>query len=136
MNLVKLIELPYFDDDSGGLVVMESQSNNIPFEIKRVFNVSSPKNSIRGKHAHRECTQLLVCNNGSVEVVCDNGIEVCQYTLDKPSLGLLISPGIWTQQKYIEENTILTVLCNQTYFESDYIREYKEFLEFVSNKEK
>jgi dTDP-4-dehydrorhamnose 3,5-epimerase-like enzyme len=136
MNLVKLIELPYFDDDSGGLVVMESQSNNIPFEIKRVFNVSSPKNSIRGKHAHRECTQLLVCNNGSVEVVCDNGIEVCQYTLDKPSLGLLISPGIWAQQKYIEENTILTVLCNQTYSESDYIREYKEFLEFVSNKEK
>ncbi|MDC1026644.1 FdtA/QdtA family cupin domain-containing protein [Candidatus Thioglobus sp.] len=136
MNLVKLIELPYFDDDSGGLVVMESQSNNIPFEIKRVFNVSSPKNSIRGKHAHRECTQLLVCNNGSVEVVCDSGIEVCQYTLDKPSLGLLISPGIWAQQKYIEENTILTVLCNQTYSESDYIREYKEFLEFVSNKEK
>ena len=136
MNLVKLIELPYFDDDSGGLVVMESQSNNIPFEIKRVFNVSSPKNSIRGKHAHRECTQLLVCNNGSVEVVCDNGIEVCQYTLDKPSLGLLISPGIWAQQKYIEENTILTVLCNQTYFESDYIRDYNEFLEFVSNKEK
>lgn len=136
MNLVKLIELPYFDDDSGGLVVMESQSNNIPFEIKRVFNVSSPKNSIRGKHAHRECTQLLVCNNGSVEVVCDNGIEVCQYTLDKPSLGLLISPGIWAQQKYIEENTILTVLCNQTYSESDYIREYKEFLEFVSNKGK
>jgi len=136
MNLVKLIELPYFDDDSGGIVVMESQSNNIPFEIKRVFNVSSPKNSIRGKHAHRECTQLLVCNNGSVEVVCDNGIEVCQYTLDKPSLGLLISPGIWAQQKYIEENTILTVLCNQTYSESDYIREYKEFLEFVSNKEK
>ena len=87
-------------------------------------------------HAHRECTQLLVCNNGSVEVVCDNGIEVCQYTLDKPSLGLLISPGIWAQQKYIEENTILTVLCNQTYSESDYIREYKEFLEFVSNKEK
>jgi|TARA_B110000114_G_C14954240_1_gene341630 UDP-2-acetamido-3-amino-2,3-dideoxy-glucuronate N-acetyltransferase len=136
MNLVKLIELQYFDDDSGGIVVMESQSNNIPFEIKRVFNVSSPKNSIRGKHAHRECTQLLVCNNGSVEVVCDNGIEVCQYTLDKPSLGLLISPGIWAQQKYIEENTILTVLCNQTYSESDYIREYKEFLEFVSNKEK
>ena len=45
-----------------------------------------------------------MCNNGSVEVVCDNGIEVCQYTLDKPSLGLLISPGIWAQQKYIEEN--------------------------------
>ena len=136
MELVRLIQFPLIAEDNGGLVVFEESISGIPFSIKRVFNVSSPKNSIRGMHAHRECTQLLVCNNGSVEVVCDNGIEVCQYTLDKPSLGLLISPGIWAQQKYIEENTILTVLCNQTYSESDYIREYKEFLEFVSNKEK
>lgn len=133
MDLVKLIELPCFDDGSGDLVVIEAQSDSIPFKIKRVFNVSSPKNSIRGKHAHRECTQLFVCTNGSIKVACDNGIEVCQYVLNKSNLGLLISPGIWSQQEYIEENTILTVLCDQGYAEDDYIREYKGFLEFVNN---
>jgi len=53
--------------------------------------------------------------------------------LNKSNLGLLISPGIWSQQEYIEENTILTVLCDRGYAEDDYIREYKGFLEFVNN---
>ena len=52
MNLVKLIKLPRFDEDCGDLVVIEAKSNNVPFRIRRIFNVRSPINSIRGKHAH------------------------------------------------------------------------------------
>ena len=133
MNLVKLIELPCFEEDCGDLVVVEDQDNNIPFKIRRVFNVRSPKNSIRGQHAHRNCTQLILCNNGSIEVNCDNGMEVCKYILNKPNLGLLILPGVWAEQKYIEENTVLTVLCDQRYSADDYIIEYEEFLNFVNS---
>ena len=90
---VKLIELPYYKESNGDLVVVDGQSNVIPFSIMRIFNVRSERGSIRGKHAHRHCAQLLICTNGAIEVQCDDSIESCKYVLDKANYGLLIPPG-------------------------------------------
>ena len=135
MDSVKLIKLPQFENDLGDLVVFESQTEKIPFKIKRVFNVRSPKNCLRGQHAHKECNQLLICANGAIEVKCDNGFKVSKYSLDESNLGLLIPAGVWSEQKYLENNSILTVLCDQKYSEDDYLRDYKLFLAFVKNTE-
>ena len=110
MKLVKLIELPYHKENNGDLVAVEGESNVIPFSIKRVFNVRAQKGNIRGKHAHRQCSQLLICTNGSIEVKCDDGNTNELYVLDKPNFGLLIAPGVWAEQRYMENNTILTGL--------------------------
>ena len=125
MKLVKLIELPYLKENNGDLVVVEGEI--IPFSIKRVFNVRQQKGDIRGKHAHRHCSQLLICTNGAVEVTCDDSSTTEIYVLDKPNFGLFIPPGIWADQKYIEDNTTLTVLCDRPYEEADYIRNYDDF---------
>ena len=125
MKLVKLIELPYLKENNGDLVVVEGEI--IPFSIKRVFNVRQQKGDIRGKHAHRHCSQLLICTNGAVEVKCDNSRTNEIYVLDKPNFGLFIPPGIWADQKYIENNTILTVLCDRLFEEADYLRTYEDF---------
>jgi len=127
MKLVKLIELPYHKEINGDLVVAEGENSLIPFSIKRVFNVRAQKGHIRGRHAHRHCSQLLICTNGAVEVKCDNSRKNEFYVLDKPNFGLLITPGIWTEQKYMKNNSILTVLCNRAYEESDYLRNYEDF---------
>jgi len=50
--------------------------------------------------------------------------------LDKPNFGLLISPGIWAEQKYKENNTILTVICDRPFEEADYLRSYDDFMLF------
>ena len=128
MKLVKLIELPYLKENNGDLVVVEGTI--IPFSIKRVFNVRQQKGDIRGRHAHRHCSQLLICTNGSVEVKCDDSTTTEIYVLDKPNFGLFIPPGIWADQKYIENNTILTVLCDRLFEEADYIRNYDDFMLF------
>jgi dTDP-4-dehydrorhamnose 3,5-epimerase-like enzyme len=129
---VKLIELPYFKESNGDdLVVVEGQSNVFPFSIMRMFSVRSEIDGIRGRHAHRRCTQFLICINGAIEVQCDDSIETRKYVLDKANYGLLIPPRIWAEQKYIKENTVLTVLCDRPFDESDYIRDYKEFLKYV-----
>jgi dTDP-4-dehydrorhamnose 3,5-epimerase-like enzyme len=128
MKLVKLIELPYLKENNGDLVVVEGEI--IPFSIKRVFNVRQQKGDIRGKHAHRHCSQLLICTNGAVEVKCDDSRTTKIYILDKPNLGLFIPPGIWADQKYIENNTILTVLCDRPFEEVDYLRNYEDFMLF------
>ena len=125
MKLVKLIELPYLKENNGDLVVVEGEI--IPFSIKRVFNVRAQKGNIRGRHAHRHCSQLLICTNGAVEVKCDNINTTEIYLLDKPNLGLFIAPGIWADQKYLENNTILTVLCDRPFEEADYLRNYDDF---------
>ena len=125
MKLVKLIELPYHKENNGDLVVVEGEI--IPFSIKRVFNVRQQKGDIRGKHAHRHCSQLLICTNGAVEVKCDDISTTEIYVLDKPNFGLFIPPGIWADQKYIENNTILTVLCDRPFEEADYLRNYEDF---------
>jgi len=125
MKLVKLIELPYLKENNGDLVVVEGEI--IPFSIKRVFNVRQQKGDIRGKHAHRHCSQLLICTNGAVEVKCDDSRTTEIYVLDKPNFGLFIPPGIWADQKYLENNTILTVLCDRSFEEADYLRNYDDF---------
>ena len=125
MKLVKLIELPYLKENNGDLVVVEG--GIIPFSIKRVFNVRQQKGDIRGKHAHLHCSQLLICTNGAVEVKCDDSRTTEIYVLDKPNFGLFIPPGIWADQKYIENNTILTVLCDRPFEEADYLRNYEDF---------
>jgi dTDP-4-dehydrorhamnose 3,5-epimerase-like enzyme len=125
MKLVKLIELPYLKENNGDLVVVEGEI--IPFSIKRVFNVRQQKGDIRGRHAHLHCSQLLICTNGAVEVKCDDSRTTEIYVLDKPNLGLFIPPGIWADQKYIKNNTILTVLCDRPFEEADYLRNYGDF---------
>ena len=125
MKLVKLIEFPYIKENNGDLVVVEGSI--IPFNMSRVFTVRASKGSVRGEHAHRHCSQLLICTNGAVEVKCDDSRTTEIYVLDKPNFGLFIPPGIWADQKYLENNTILTVLCDRPFEEADYVRNYDDF---------
>ena len=88
MDKVRLINFPSYQEDNGDLVVIEEMDDSAPFHISRVFNVRADNDSIRGRHAHIECTQLLVCTNGSIEVSCDDGETQSIYILNKPYMGL------------------------------------------------
>ena len=133
MKSVKLIEFPIFKEDNGELSVFEHGNQFVPFSIKRIFNVKSEIGSVRGKHAHRLCSQLLICSNGTIEVHCDDSTSRKVFVLEKPNYGLLVPPGIWAEQKYIEHNTTMTVICDRPYEADDYISDYQLFKEFVSH---
>jgi dTDP-4-dehydrorhamnose 3,5-epimerase-like enzyme len=134
MDKVRLINFPYYQEDNGDLVVIQGMDDSAPFHISRVFNVRADKDSIRGQHAHSECTQLLVCTNGSIEVSCDDGETQSIHILNKPYRGLLILPGVWAEQKYLKNSSILTVLCDQPFNEEEYIRNYDEFKNYLNSK--
>jgi dTDP-4-dehydrorhamnose 3,5-epimerase-like enzyme len=129
VSSLKLVLLPHYSEENGDLVVMEN-FKNIPFEIKRVFLVRAPQFSIRGQHAHIECSQFLTCSTGRILVTCDDGNNKINFVLDTPKMGLLIPPGIWAEQKYLTDNSILTVLCDSEYNQKDYIRDYEAFKKF------
>lgn len=129
IDAVKIVKLPHHLEENGDLVVMEGLIN-VPFSIARVFVVRAPDGSIRGQHAHRECTQFLTCPNDAVEVQCDDGEQKAIFTLDHPNIGLLLPAGIWAQQTFKGKGSALTVLCDRPYEAGDYIREYSEFLAY------
>jgi dTDP-4-dehydrorhamnose 3,5-epimerase-like enzyme len=129
LDAVKLINLPYDFAKNGDLTVMEGLVH-IPFSIARVFIVRGSAGSVRGEHAHKGCSQFMTCPYGIVEVRCDDGSDVATFILDKPEIGLLIPLGIWAQQTYIINNSVLTVLCDKPYEPLDYIRSYEDYKKY------
>ena len=127
MKLASLVTFPKHADPNGVLCVYES-GKAVPFDIKRVFTITARANDVRGDHAHKRCSQLLVCLAGAILVSCDNGVAVTEFTLDNIGTGLLIPPGIWATQHYVEDNSVLMVLCDRGYEKDDYIRAREEFI--------
>lgn len=126
----------YFErhkDDHGELVALE-EIKDIPFQIKRVYYMYHTKTGItRGFHAHKILQQVLICVHGSCKVKLDNGTESEIISLDKPNVGLYVSNMIWREMFDFSSDAVLLVLASDFYDESDYIRDYDEFLKCVNN---
>lgn len=128
-----LIELPRIEDSAGNLTPIHG-SVNIPFDIRRVFySYDIPGGESRGAHAHKECHQLLVAASGSFEVVLDDGVNRRTMLLNRPFWGLHIPPGIWASEQGFSSGSICLVLASHKYEESDYIRNYDEYLQYVKD---
>jgi hypothetical protein len=91
-----------------------------------VFDV--PSKEVRGEHAHRVCGQLLVCLAGSVVVVCDDGTNRQEITLDDRELGVHLPPMVWGTQYRYTRDAVLLVMASHPYDSGDYIRDYDQFL--------
>ena len=126
---IKQFLISNYSEENGYLIVVESKKD-IPCSIQRSFVVFAGANQVRGQHAHKKCSQFLICLNGSVDVKCDDGRKKSSYSLTNPFQGLLIPPGIWSEQIYKDANSILLVLCDRKYEVEDYIRDYDYFLRF------
>ena len=48
--------------------------------------------------------------------------------------GLYIANDVWREMYDFSPDAVLMVLASELYDESDYIRNYNEFLEFVKNR--
>jgi hypothetical protein len=128
VDQVRIINFFQFSEPHSILSIFPS-GDQVPFPIKRVFTIDAHQSCLRGAHAHKECTQLMVALRGVCTVTCDDGRERKEYVLQSPAQGLLVPSTIWAQQEY-EKDTLLMVLTDQLYDPADYIRDYKEFLQF------
>ena len=130
LNIIKY-EFPSIVEkkEQGVLRVFESQ--DVPFTIKRVFSVVNAKGgSKRGQHAHKKCNQLLCCVSGEVNLICDDGNTQIETLLTPGSNAILVPSGIWAEQIYLKDNSVLIAFCDQSYDEGDYIRDYQKFLDW------
>ena len=103
----------------------------VPFEIKRIYYLYGvPENQERGAHAHKELLQVLIAAAGSFTVELDDGKNKKKFFLNSPSKGLLIVPGIWRNLTDFSFGSVALVLASEYYTETDYIRNYDEFLKY------
>lgn len=128
MSVIKLIDFPMLGDERGSLVALEG-NKNIPFDIKRVYYIYGTQEGVsRGFHAHKELKQVAICLNGRCRFVMDDGVDKSEVILDSPSQGLLIDVMQWHEMHDFSKDCVLMVLADQVYDESDYIRDYGDFL--------
>lgn len=135
----KSINFEIKGDSRGSLIAIEN-NKNIPFAIQRVYYIFDTKNGVeRGFHSHLNLQQVLIAVSGSCQIVLDNGQQEKDneiITLNNPNQGLYISGLIWRKMINFTPDCVLLVLANDLYNESDYIRNYDEFLEVVKNNKK
>ena len=130
MQIKKVVFEPH-GDYRGQLVALE-EKRNIPFKIKRVYYMYDTIPGVaRGHHAHKSLEQILICVHGSCKIRLDNGTETEEVSLKDPFEGLYISNDIWREMYDFSADAVLMVLASDYYDETDYIRDYDEFLKYV-----
>ena len=135
MQVVKYVFQPH-GDDRGQLVALE-EFIDIPFEIKRVYYIYDTLEGVtRGYHAHKSLEQIMICIHGSCKVLLDNGKEKKIVPLEKPYEGLYVANNMWREMYDFSPDAVLLVLASEIYDESDYIRNYDDFLKMVVEGEK
>lgn len=115
-------------EDLRGKLTVGHFNDEIPFQPRRYFIVYDvPSKDVRGEHAHLRCHQFLICVQGSVSVIVDDGSQAQEVTLDRPDMGLFLPAMTWgTQYKYSDQATLL-VFASDPYDSTDYVRDYQEF---------
>ena len=126
-----LIDVSKVHNEAGNITVVENQKN-IPFDVKRVYYLYDiPGGEARGGHAHYELEQYIIAASGSFNVILDDGKNRKTVTLNRPNLALHILPGLWRELDNFSSGSISLVLASHVYDESDYIRDYNDYLKFI-----
>jgi WxcM-like, C-terminal len=130
-NKCRIVDLPKISDPRGNLTFIEG-SCQVPFDIRRVYYLYDvPGGAERGGHAHKDLHQLIVAMCGSFDVVLDDGHAQKRFHLNRSYYGLYVCPMIWRELDNFSSGSVCLVLASNLYDESDYYRNYNEFLRAI-----
>jgi hypothetical protein len=125
-----IVELKKVHNRSGNLTAIEGKID-IPFDVRRLyFLYDIPGGAERGGHAHKVLHQLIVAASGCFDVVLDDGKNRKVVELNRSYYGLYVIPGIWREIINFSSGAICLVLASEKYDAGDYVRDYKEYLEY------
>lgn len=127
----RIIEFPKISDARGNLTFVESE-RHIPFEFKRIYYLYDvPGGAERGGHAHREMEQIIMAMSGSFNVLLDDGYEKKLVHLNRSFYGLYVCPMIWRDLNNFSSGSVCLSLASTYYDETDYYRNYEEFIKDI-----
>lgn len=131
LNDCKMIDLPKISDPRGNLSFIEA-GKDIPFDIKRVYYLYDvPGGSDRGSHAHKNLHEFIVAMSGSFDVLLDDGKKKKRFHLNRSYNGLYVCPMMWRYLDNFSSGAVCMVLASSHYDETDYIRDYSDFISLI-----
>jgi dTDP-4-dehydrorhamnose 3,5-epimerase-like enzyme len=126
-----LVDLPRIQDPRGNLTFIEG-TRHVPFDIRRVYYLYDvPGGAERGAHGHKALHQLVVAMSGSFDIHLDDGRNKSVYHMNRSYFGLYIAPMMWRELTNFSSGAVCMVLASDYYNESDYYRDYSEFMRDV-----
>jgi|SRR3990170_246612 len=126
-----IIKLQFFNDFPDGNLIIGESGKSIPFAIKRFYYINKlfSGKSIRGKHAHKKTEQIIFCLNGSFSLHLDDGRKKQSVKMDNPNWGVRLGRMLWHYMDNFSRDCVILVVANDYYKESDYIRNYEDFIQ-------
>ncbi|MBD1580960.1 WxcM-like domain-containing protein [Pseudoalteromonas sp. S16_S37] len=129
--MIKQIEFKPRGDERGSLIALEV-NQEIPFSIQRIYYIYGTKPDVsRGFHAHKNLQQVIFAASGACDLLLDDGVTKQTIRLDSPEKGILINGVVWREMHNFTPDCVLMVLASDVYDESDYLRDYDEFLNWI-----
>lgn len=129
-----IVNLPRILDERGNLSFIE-QWRQVPFKIERtywIYDVPGGEMTRTG-HAYRVGHELIVALSGSFDVTVDTGSTSEKFSLNRSYYGLYVPAGTWRALSNFSTNSLALVLSSTPYDETDYIRDYDEFVAMKAN---
>ena len=116
----RLIACSSQTDERG--VLLPFYFNQMPFAPCRSFAITNvPAGVVRGGHAHRSGMQMLVCLHGRIEILMRYQDEEATLVMEPSSFSLVFGPGVWCQQRYATEGSVLLVFASEPYDPKSYL---------------
>ena len=132
LDSCKILELPKITDTRGNLSFIEG-GIHVPFQIARTYYLYDvPAGSERGGHAHKDLHQLMIAISGSFDVILSDGKNNKRFHLNRPYLGLYISPMVWRVLDNFSSGSVSLVLASDKYDEVDYHRDYDQYIKAMN----
>ena len=130
----QIVNLPKIAEPRGNLTFIEA-GRHVPFDIRRVYYLYDvPGGSERGGHAHKGLRQLIVAMSGSFDVILDDGRQKQRFHLNRSYYGLYVCQMVWRELDNFSSGSVCLVLASNSYDESDYYRDYQDFLNALAPK--
>lgn len=135
---VKLLNIPIIENrdliNEGRLAYMDN-ADFLLGEIKRSYSIFNVRAGVtRGYHAHKRLRQLVYCSYGKIKLYMNDKNEITEFILDHPSKVVFMGPMVWHTMEWLVDDSVLVVLASENYDESDYIRNYDEFLRTLASE--
>jgi hypothetical protein len=131
-----LVPITFFKDLPDGNLYIAEGKRQVPFAIKRLYfinNLANPK-AVRGKHAHKALDQVVFCVSGSFLLHLDDGHTNQRIRLNNPGIGIRLGPMLWHTMTSFSYDCVICVLASDWFEESDYIRDYDQFLQRAGSR--
>ena len=139
-----IVTLKKIVDANDGILCIGEVAREIPFAIKRFYFITNLQHTIseRGKHAHRELSQVIFCVNGTFTLSVDDGENTQDIQMEAvehiargdEAVGIILGPRLWHTMHDFSNDCALLVVASDIYRESDYIRNYDDFLTFLKEQ--